>query len=322
MFGIYSEWADFVVQLLPTSTGENLRSTIHFFTYEVLYILTLVIVVSWLMGLIRPLVPVQKIRKWLSHPVYRWFGYPLAATFGAVTPFCSCSSTPLFIGFLEARIPLGVTFSFLITSPLVNEVALALFIGAFGWKIALLYACAGIFIGILGGMLIGVLKLESWVADFIWSIRAQDVDKTEKHLTFKNIFAFANQETLLITKKIAPFVVAGIAVGSVIHGYVPENFFKAYLTAGSWWNVPLATVIGVPLYAGASTIVPVLQTLVAKGVPLGTAMAFAMAAVGLSTPEAIILKKVMKAKLLFLFFGIVSTGIIFVGILFNNVFAY
>lgn len=220
------------------------------------------------MGLIRPLVPVQKIRKWLSHPVYRWFGYPLAATFGAVTPFCSCSSTPLFIGFLEARIPLGVTFSFLITSPLVNEVALALFIGAFGWKIALLYACAGIFIGILGGMLIGVLKLESWVADFIWSIRAQDVDKTEKHLTFKNLFAFANQETLSIT------------------------------------------------------IVPVLQTLVAKGVPLGTAMAFAMAAVGLSTPEAIILKKVMKAKLLFLFFGIVSTGIISVGILFNNVFAY
>lgn len=170
MFAIYRKCADAVVAILPASLDEGIKTALHFFVYEVLYILTLVIVISWFMGLVRPLVPIAKIRNWLTHPTYKWLGYPLASIFGAITPFCSCSSTPLFIGFLEARIPLGITFSFLITSPLVNEIALALFIGTFGLKIALLYAGAGITIGILGGMLIGQLRLESWVADFIWKI--------------------------------------------------------------------------------------------------------------------------------------------------------
>jgi uncharacterized membrane protein YraQ (UPF0718 family) len=319
MMAFYRKLADLSITLLPAGASESLRSTLHFFVYEILYILTLVVVISWIMGFIRPLVPVAKIRTWLAHPVYKWLGYPLASIFGAVTPFCSCSSTPLFIGFLEARIPLGVTFSFLITSPLVNEIALALFIGTFGLKVGLLYAFAGIVIGILGGVLIGKLRLESWVADFIWSINRRTAAVTEERFSWRERLALANQEAVTITKKIAPFVMAGIAVGSLIYGYVPDNFFQATLNESSWWNVPAGTLVGIPLYASASTIVPVLQTLVAKGVPLGTAMAFAMAAVGLSTPEAIILKKVMSVKLLVTFFAIVAAGIICVGFLFNFV---
>lgn len=270
------------------------------------------------MSLIRFYLPIEKLRDFLANNKLFGLEYLFASIFGAVTPFCSCSSIPLFVGFMEARIPLGVTFSFLITSPLINEVAIALFVGIFGLKITIGYIIAGILIGVLGGVILGKLGLEKYVAKFVWDIKSQEkTDSNDKKLPTKQVIRNITKEAWGITKKIMLYVLIGVAIGGLIHGYIPENFFETYLADSQFLGVPLAVILAVPLYSNASGVIPIVQSLIAKGVPLGTGLAFMMATVGLSLPEAMILKRVLKWKLLAIFFGIVTIGIIIIGYLFN-----
>lgn len=294
---------------------------LEFFIYDTLKIFALMIVITHLMSWMRFYLPIEKLRDFLTKHKFYGLDYFLATIFGALTPFCTCSSIPLFVGFLEARIPLGVTFAFLITSPLINEAAVAMFLGIFGWKITLTYTIAGILIGMIGGFILGKLKLEKYVEDFVWNIKANPLQKTEKkNLSAKQIFLMISKQAFGITKKVAVYLLIGIAIGALIHGFVPQGFFEKYLQNAGWWSVPLATILAVPLYSNATGVIPILQALVEKGVPLGTAMAFMMAVVGLSLPEALILKKVLKWQLLAWFFGVVTVGIIVIGYLFNFLF--
>jgi uncharacterized membrane protein YraQ (UPF0718 family) len=246
----------------------------------------------------------------------------LGSTFGAITPFCSCSSVPLFIGFVQGGIPLGVTFSFLITSPLVNEVAIAMFLGLFGWKATLIYAGSGIILGTLGGWILGKFKLEPLLSDWVQKILNNADANTEAYeddskQTFVERLPEITKEAWDLVKGILIYVIIGIGIGAAMHGYVPENFFAEYLGSGAWWTVPLAVILAVPMYANAAGIVPVIQVFVSKGVPLGTAIAFMMATVGLSIPEGTLLKKVMSWQLIAIFFGVVTLFIILSGFLFN-----
>ena len=261
--------------------------------------------------------PIEKLRNFLASRKWYGFDYFLAAIFGTITPFCSCSSIPLFIGFLEAGIPLGVTSSFLIVSPLVNQVAVALFIGLFGWKITSLYVLSAILLGMISGFIINKLKLEKHVADYVWKIKSQKIEIKNNKVPFKKLLKFFWNEGFLMTKKITIYVLIGIAVGAAIHGFVPTGFFEKYISADNLLAVPIATIVAVPMYANSVGVIPIMQSLVEKGIPLGTAMAFMMAVVGLSLPEALILKRVMKMKLLIFFFGITTVNIIVIGYLFN-----
>ncbi len=269
------------------------------------------------MSLVRYYLPIEKLRDFLTSHKFYGLDYFLATIFGAITPFCSCSSIPLFMGFISARIPLGVTFAFLITSPLINEVALALFVGMFGIKITAFYLLSGIFIGMVGGFIIGKLKVEKYVEDFVWKVKAQKQETQHKKIPFNKVLKIVSKEAFDITKKIILYVLAGVGLGAGIHGFVPEGFFEKYLQTAGWFGVPLAVIIAVPLYSNASGVLPIVQSLVDKGVPIGTALALMMAIVGISFPEAMILKKVMKWQLLSVFFSIVAIGIIIIGYLFN-----
>jgi uncharacterized membrane protein YraQ (UPF0718 family) len=247
--------------------------------------------------------------------------YFFASLFGAITPFCSCSSVPLFIGFVQGGIPLGVTFSFLITSPLVNEVAIAMFLGMFGFKATLVYAVSGILLGTIGGWVLGKFNLEplltDWVKKIMLTNKKDSYSYKDEHKTFGQLLPEIIKGALDIVKGVVLYVIIGIAIGAAMHGYVPENFFAEYLGGGQWWTVPLAVILAVPMYANAAGIVPVIQVFVAKGVPLGTAIAFMMATVGLSIPEGTLLKKVMSMKLIAIYFGLVTFFIILSGYLFN-----
>lgn len=269
------------------------------------------------MAIIRHYLPVEKIRDFLASR--KWYGldYLLAAIFGTITPFCSCSSIPLFIGFLEAGIPLGVTFTFLTTSPLVNEVAVVLFAGLFGWKITIAYIISAILLGIASGLVISRLKLENQVEDYVWKIRSQKREKNQQKESFLNLLKIFWKEGFDLTKKIALYVFLGIGIGALIHGYIPTGFFEKYITPDNLFAVPVAAISAVPMYANSIAVIPIMESLIAKGIPLGTALAFMMAVVGLSLPEALILKRVMKTKLLLCFFGIVALNIIIIGYLFN-----
>jgi len=280
--------------------GSQLGSSLEFFFYDTLKIFVLMVFITHFMGILRYYLPIEKLRDFLTTRRLYGFDYFFATVFGSITPFCSCSSIPLFIGFLEARIPLGVTFSFMITSPLINEVALALFIGIFGWKITLLYVAAGIAIGIVGGFVLGKLKMEKYVADFVWKAHEKKSGQSAKE-SLKKSFPKISKKAFRITRKIALYVIFGVGVGAFIHGYVPDGFFEKYLESAGVFGVPLATILAVPMYANASGVIPIIQSLVDKGVPLGTALAFMMAVVGLSLPEALILKKVLKWQLLLTF---------------------
>ncbi|PIW91220.1 MAG: permease, partial [Candidatus Nealsonbacteria bacterium CG_4_8_14_3_um_filter_39_7] len=258
----------------------------------------MLLVINYFMAILRHYLPIEKLRNFLASR--KWYGadYLLASIFGAITPFCSCSSIPLFIGFLKAGIPLGVTLSFLITSPLVNQVAVVLFAGLFGWKITIFYVISSIMLGVVGGFILGKLKLEKYVVDYVWQIKCQKAEtKNQKEKVAVLIRKFW-REGFDLTKKIAPYVFLGIAVGAAIHGFVPVGFFEKHITAENLFAVPLATILAVPMYANAVGVIPIMQSLVEKGIPLGTALAFIMAVVGLSLPEALILKRVMKIKLL------------------------
>jgi uncharacterized membrane protein YraQ (UPF0718 family) len=309
-----------VYDLLNLSSGAHLSEALHFFIYDTIKIFLLLAVITHLMGLVNSYFPVERIRDFLSRRNLFGLQYLIASLFGALTPFCSCSSIPLFLGFLQGGLPLGVTFAFLITSPLVNEVAVALFIAAFGWKVTLIYAGSGILLGTILGMILGRFRLERFLEDWVKKFLESNTSAAEaekRQLTFKERVIESSTEARGIIKGITLYVVIGVGVGAALHGYVPENFFEQYLKSENVWSVPLAVIVGVPLYANASAIVPVMQTLVAKGVPIGTALAFMMAAVGLSFPEAMMLKKAMKPTLLAIFFGSVASAIILLGYVFN-----
>jgi len=297
--------------------GSQIAEVVHFFVYDSLKILVLLLIMTHLMSLLRFYIPLKKIRKFLvSHKLYG-LDYLVASLFGALTPFCSCSSIPLFMGFVGAGVPLGVTFAFLITSPLINEIALALFLGLFGIKITLIYLGSGILIGVLGGWIISKLKLEKYIDQKVFETKTSNEVSKKIKSNFKQIIKIINQEALKIMKSIVVYVLLGIGIGALIHGYVPSGYFEAYISKGNLFAVPLAVILAVPLYSNASGVIPIVEALIAKGIPIGTALAFMMATVGLSLPEALILKRIMKLKLLLIFFAIVALAIIILGYLFN-----
>lgn len=307
--------------LLGLNAASHLGASINFFIYDTIKILILLFLISSLMGLVNAYFPIDRLRIYLTTKKLFGFQYFFASLFGAITPFCSCSSIPLFIGFVKGGIPLGVTFAFLITSPLVNEVAVAMFLGLFGLKATLIYAISGILMGTIGGFVLGKFKLERHLSDWVKAIQAnseQASEQWEKDKTpFIDRLPVIIREGWGIVRSVLVYVIIGIAIGAAMHGYVPENFFTQYLSADKWYAVPLAVILAVPMYANAAGIVPVIQVFVAKGVPLGTAIAFMMAIVGLSLPEATLLKKVMKWKLIGIFFGTITLFIILLGYLFN-----
>lgn len=276
------------------------------------------------MGVVNAYFPVQKLKHFLSTRKLYGFQYLVAAIFGAITPFCSCSSVPLFIGFVKGGIPLGVTFAYLITSPLVNEVAVAMFAGTFGIKITVIYVASGILLGTVGGFILGKLHLESHLSDWVLKLQQNSESQSEgwesEKIPFFRRLPDIFREAFEITRSVVLYVLLGIAVGAVIHGYVPEGFFEDYLGKNSLFALPISVILAIPMYANAAGIVPVIQVFVAKGVPIGMALAFMMAVVGLSFPEAVLLKKVMDMKLILIFFGTVGISIILLGYFYNFIF--
>jgi hypothetical protein len=312
---LFANWLSYSVFNLNSEA--HLGTAVNFFIYDSLKILILLLIINYFMAIIRHYLPIEKLRDFLASR--KWYGldYFFATIFGTITPFCSCSSIPLFIGFLEAGIPLGVTLSFLIVSPLVNQVAVVLFAGLFGWKITILYVISAVLLGMVGGFILSKLKLEKYVADYVWKIKSQKNEIKNEKIPFKKLLKKFWDEGFALTKKIIPYVLIGIAVGAGIHGFIPAGFFEKYITAENLFAVPIAAIVAVPMYANAVGVIPIMQSLVEKGIPLGTAMVFMMAVVGLSLPEALILKRVMKLKLLIYFFSITTINIIIIGYLFN-----
>ncbi len=321
MFDWLQNFADWLVySIFNIGADTHLGVALNFFIYDTFKILILLFFIVFIMGIVNTYFPIERLKDYLNKKKLYGLEYFFASVFGAITPFCSCSSVPLFIGFVQGGIPLGVTFSFLITSPLVNEVAVAMFLGMFGVKATLIYAISGILLGTLGGWIIGKFNLEPLLSDWVKKIlenKSNQETFEEENRTFKQRLPEITRGAWDIVRGVLLYVVIGIAIGAAMHGYVPENFFNQYLGGGEWWTVPLAVLVAVPMYANAAGIVPIVQVFVAKGVPLGTAIAFMMATVGLSIPEATLLKKVMSVKLIAIFFGIVTLSIIISGYLFN-----
>ncbi len=308
---IFADWLVFSV--FDFNDGSRLAEVIHFFVYDVIKILVLLIIIIFTVSIIRSFLPPEKIRKMLSHK-YQFTGNIMAALLGIVTPFCTCSAIPLFLGFIEAGVPLGVTFSFLVASPMINEVALVLLLGMFGWKVALIYIGSGLAIAILAGMLIGRLKVENLLMETEYR---NNMFNEQQKISWRVRFDYAKSYTKKILIKVWPYVVGGIALGATIHGYVPADFLAKYAGSDKWYAVPFATLIGIPLYSNAAGIIPLISVLTEKGVAIGTTLAFMMAVTGLSLPEFMILRKVMKIKLIIIFASIVGAGIILTGYLFN-----
>lgn len=310
--------ADVVVyRLLGLEPDTHLASALHFFIYDTIKILIMLAVIIFAVSVVRSFFPPEKTRAILS----RWHQYAgniLAALLGIVTPFCSCSAVPVFIGFVESGVPLGVTFSFLISSPMVNEVALVLLLGMFGWKIALLYIATGVLVAIVGGFAIGRLHLEREVEDFVYQIAVGQSGQVAA-MTWRERFDYALNYVRDILKRVWLFVVIGIAIGGFIHGYAPQDFLVRYAGPGNLLAVPIAVAIGVPLYSNAAGIIPMLQAMMEKGMTMGTGLAFMMSVTALSLPEMIILRRVLKPKLIGIFVGIMAITIIFIGYLFNAV---
>lgn len=306
---------------LGLDAASHLGSALNFFIYDTVKIILLLFAISSLMGVVNAYFPIERLRNYLmTHKLYG-MQYLLASIFGAITPFCSCSSIPLFIGFVKGGIPLGVTFAFLITSPLVNEVAVAMFLGSFGLKVTVVYVVSGILLGIVGGILLGRMRLEPLLSDWMKQIQTQSTKQTEvwetERVSFTRRLPAILREAWSIVRSVLIYVITGIGIGAMIHGYVPEGFFEHYMARDNWFAVPLAVVVAVPMYANAAGIVPIVEVFVAKGIPLGTAITFMMAIVGLSLPEATLLKKVMTWRLIGIFFGTITLFIILLGYLFN-----
>ena len=307
-------------ELLNISDSSYFGHALEFFIYDSIKILLLITIISSIMAVVRYYLPVGRIKDVLTKR--RWYGldYLLAAVLGMITPFCSCSSIPLFLGFVGAGIPLGVTFTFLIASPLINEASLFVFPAIFGLKITLIYNLLGIIISIAGGMLIQRMKMEKYINQDLFKINTNKNIKDEyinKNVSIKKLIKYFWIEGFTITKSIFPYVIIGVGIGAIIHGFVPESLINQYLNLDSWWAVPFATLLGVPLYANSMSIIPIMEVLVNKGVPLGSILAFMTSTVTLSIPQALILKKIMKWQLLTLFFGITVMGIMIMGYVFN-----
>lgn len=312
MIKLFADWATY--QLLNIQPKTLSGEAVDFFIYDTIKILLLLIVIIFIVSVIRSFLPPEKIKKILSHK-NKFIGNILASLLGIITPFCTCSAIPLFLGFVEAGVPLGTTFSFLVASPMINEVALVLLFGLFGWKIASLYVFSGMAIAVLSGIIIGKIKVENLVVDFS---KGRKINQLElPSLSWKQRLAYAGNYTLDIVKKVWLFVVIGIGIGAWIHGYVPADLIAKYASGNNWYAVPLAVLIGIPLYSNAAGVIPLISVLTEKGVSMGTSLAFMMAITGLSLPEFLILRKVMKTKLIVIFAGIVGIGIIFTGYLFN-----
>ena len=292
-----------------------LASSVNFFIFDTIKIFILLAVIIFAVSIIRSFLPPEKIRKVLAGDK-KYSGNVLASLLGIITPFCTCSAIPLFIGFLEAGVPLGTTFSFLVASPMINEVALVLLFGLFGWKIALLYIFSGLIIAIVSGIIIGHLKVENLVADFIYKNKFKDQSEFPE-MNWKQRLVYAKDYTRDIIKKVWLYIIIGIGIGAWIHGYVPTDFLAQYAGSDKWYAVPLAVLVVIPLYSNAAGVIPLVGVLTEKGVAIGTSLAFMMAVTALSLPEFMILKKVMKTKLILIFAGIAGLGIIFTGYLFN-----
>jgi len=310
--------------VLHLEKGTHLAEAVNFFIFDTTKILLLLTVIVFLMSIVNTYFPVERVRRFLTTHKLHGLEYLMASLFGVVTPFCSCSSVPLFIGFVKGGIPLGVTLAFLITSPLVNEVAVGLFLGLFGVKVTAVYVLSGVALGTLSGLILDRFKLERYLTDWVKQILAMAQQAEEEmeaaQVPFSARVKAAWQETVKILKGIVPYVIVGIAIGGAIHGYVPEGFFEQYMSKNNPLAVPLSVLLAVPMYSNASGMIPILQVLVEKGIPLGTALAFMMGVVGLSLPEAMLLKKVMTWKLIGIFFGTVALNIIILGYFFNIIF--
>ena len=316
IFTILGDWFSF--ELLGLSPDTQIGSAVQFFIMDSTKIFFLLVAIIYLMGLLRAFVSTEKIRDVVAGKP-KWIGRSLAITLGSVTPFCSCSSVPLFIGFVEARIPLGITFAFLIASPMINEVAVVLLISLLGWEMALMYVIAGITVAYIGSLIIERFKPERWVESYVWDIKMKQQGVTEStHNTLESRHSFAWNEVKVIVKRIWYWVVIGIAVGALFHGYVPEAWVSETLSdASNWWSVPAAVLLGIPLYSNATGVIPIVEAMLGKGVPLGTSLALMMSIAALSLPEILILRKVIQWPALALFVTVLAVSFILVGYIFN-----
>ncbi len=307
-----------IYDVIGLQKGTHLTESIWFFVFEVPKVLLLLTLIIFAVGIVRTWFSPERTRKALEGKSL-FTGNVMAASLGIVTPFCSCSAIPLFLGFIESGIPLGVTFSFLIAAPMINEVAVVLLFGLFGWKTAVIYVVTGLFIAIFSGWLIGRFHLEKWVEPWVYQLKAGDHPEDEK-LTFEQRIRMGYSAVIEIVGKVWLYVTIGVAVGAGVHGYVPQDFMASFMGKSAWYSVPVSILIGIPLYSNAAGIIPIVSALIGKGAALGTSLAFMMAVIGLSLPEMIILRKVLKLPLIFTFIGVVSTGILIVGYLFNYIF--
>lgn len=309
------EFADLLVyEWLGLFPGTTMGDAVNFFVYDSIKIFLMLIVIIFGVSILRSYFPAERTKKILSHK-REFYGNIMAALLGTVTPFCSCSAVPVFIGFIESGVPLGITFSFLIASPMVNEVAVIMLWGLLGWKITAIYISSGLVIAIIGGYLIGKFKLEHLVQDYVYEMKVGDTEIIEQ--SFVERLQYARSYTKEIVKKIWMYVIAAIALGGFIHGYAPEDFLTQYAGKDNIWAVPMAVLIGVPLYSNAAGVIPIVTALIQKGMSLGTALAFMMAVTALSFPEMIILRNVLKPKLIAIFIAVLTISIIFTGYLFN-----
>jgi len=298
--------------------GSRLTEAVRFFIFEVPKVFMLLLLIIFIVGIIRTWFSPEKTRNALEGKSL-FTGNVMASVLGIVTPFCSCSAIPLFLGFVEAGIPLGVTFSFLIAAPMINEVALVMLIGLFGWKVALIYVITGLTIAVLAGFILEKLELTRYVADWVYQTRARQSMEPDKRMTFNQRISAGGEAVREIVGKIWIYILIGIAVGAGAHGFVPDEYLAGALGSQNWYAVPLAILVGIPLYSNAAGIIPIVSVLIEKGVTLGTALAFMMSVIGLSLPEIIILKKVLKWQLIGVFIGVVAVGIVIVGLIFNYI---
>jgi len=310
----FATWV--ALSILGLQEGSHLAEAVVFFMADTIQIFVMLVILIYSIAVFRSFFSVERTRRYLEDKPLG-LGNLGASVLGTVTPFCTCSSVPLFIGFVEAGIPLGVTFSFLITSPLVNEIAVALLWSTFGLKITAIYVVSGVVIGVVAGLILGRMGLERYVEEYVYQFGGRVGAMAEKRPTLKERMAYAKNETTRIVRTVAPWVVVGVGAGALIHGYVPKGFLEDYLLHAGIFGVPLAVVIGVPLYSNAAGLIPITEALVEKGVPMGVALAFMMATAALSFPEAVILRKVLKLRLVLIFFGTTALGIVFTGYLFN-----
>ncbi|MBN8968143.1 MAG: permease [Rhizobiales bacterium] len=319
LYGQLAPFSELIVSLLPLQRGSHLEEAIKFFVYDTPKVLMLLALVVFAMGVVRSFFSPERTRVLLAGR-REGLGNVAAAGLGIFTPFCSCSAVPLFVGFVSAGVPLGVTFSFLIAAPMVNEVALGLLFALVGWKVALTYLGFGLSVAIIAGWVIGRLHLEGWLEDWVRNVRAGAVELSADRMTIVDRIKAGIEAMRDIVGKVWMWIIAGIAAGAFIHGYVPSDLLASIMGKGAWWSVPAAVLLGIPMYSNAAGIIPVVEALLGKGAALGTVLAFMMSVIALSLPEMIILRKVLSVKLITVFVGVVGLGILGVGFLFNLIF--